>query len=115
MIHLGANLRPENLLFPEYLFMTDFELDQHGRVPKSSWVGAGLKTKLGLQVVFQRFNDVLAFKGWKTTVLESSKHAFRLRAALKEDTLEVRGVQGTGPTQVFILYRPTPVEEKAQP
>jgi hypothetical protein len=29
MLHLGANLRPENLFFPEYLFLADFELDQH--------------------------------------------------------------------------------------
>ena len=105
MLHLGANLRPETLFFPEYLFMADFEIDQHGRIPDSPWVGADLKTKLGLPVVFRRFNDVLVTMGWDTTVLESAEHAFRLQATLKGDTLEIRAVQGSGPTQVFILYQ----------
>ena len=108
MLHLGTNLLPENLLFPEYLFLADFELDQHGRIPESTLVGADLKTKLGLATVLRRFNDVLTAKRWEITLLESRKHAFRLRATLMGDTLEIRAVQGTGPTQVFILYRPRP-------
>jgi hypothetical protein len=113
MLHLGANLRLENLLFPDYLFMADFELDQHGRIPESSRVGVGLKTKLGLQTVFRRFNDVLTIKDWETTVLESKEQAFRLWATRKGDVLEIRAVQGTGPTQVFILYEPRPEDPVA--
>ena len=108
MIHLGANLRPENLFFPEYLFLADFELDQHGRIPESTLVGADLKTKQGLATVLRKFNNVLAAKGWETTRLESNENAFRLLAALNADMLEIRAVQGTGPTQIFILYRPGP-------
>ena len=106
MIHLGANLRPENLFFPEYLFLAGFELDQHGRIPESTLVGADLKTKQGLATVLREFNNVLVAKGWETTRLESKRNAFRLLASMNADTLEIRAVQGTGPTQIFILYRP---------
>ncbi len=108
MLHLKVGLRPENLLFPEYLLMADFEIDQHGRIPESSLVGASLKTKLGVKAVLRRFSDMLATKGWGTTALESTEHFFRLLAVMKGETLEIRAVQGTGPTQVFILYQPKP-------
>ena len=108
MLHLGTNLRPENLLFPNYLFMADFELDQHGRIPESPVVGAGFKTKLGLATVLRQYNDVLAAKGWEASMAESKRNAFRLLASRNADTLEIRAVQGTGPTQIFILYCPGP-------
>lgn len=109
MTHLGPNLRPENLFFPEYLFMPDFELDQHGRIPGSSVVGAGLQTRLGLQATLQLFSDMLATNGWAITSEEVAGHSFRLLGDMKGDALEIRAVQGTGPTQVFILYQPKPV------
>ena len=108
MLHLGGNLRPENLLFPDYLFMADFEIDQHGRIPESTVVGAGFKTKLGLATVLRQFNDVLVAEGWEISMAESKRNAFRLLASMNADTLEIRAVQGTGPTQIFILYCPGP-------
>jgi hypothetical protein len=38
---------------------------------------------------------------------ESAENSFRLLAAKRGDSLEVRAVQGTAPpVQVFLLYRP---------
>lgn len=108
MTHLGPNLRPENLFFPEYLFMPDFELNQHGRIPGSSVVGAGLQTQLGLQATLQRFLDVLSTNGWTIASEAVADHSFRLQGSLKGDTLEIRAVQGSGPTQVFVLYQSKP-------
>jgi hypothetical protein len=107
MLHLGEELRPENLLFPEYLLTADFELGQHGRIPDSSVVGIELKTKLDLETSLQQFNDMLASHGWSITREEVAERSFRLQAAMKGDSLEVRAVRGSGPTQVFILYRPS--------
>lgn len=107
MIYLEPGLRPENLLFPEYLFMEDFELDQHGRIPGTTLIGVDLKTNLGLKTALRRFNNLLASKGWKITKAEMAKQSFRLKAVMADETLEIRAVQGAGPTQVFILYQPS--------
>lgn len=107
MIHLDAGLRPEILLFPEYLFMADFELDQHGRIPGSTVIGVDLKTKLDLETTLQRFNDILAAHGWNIAKEEVAGNSFRLLAAMKGESLEIRAVQGSGPTQIFILYSPS--------
>jgi hypothetical protein len=106
MTYLEEGLRPEVLLFPEYLLMEDFELSQHGRIPESVLVGAGMKTKLGLRTVRNRFSDALASNGWKTGKVEIGKQSFRLLASLRDEEIEIRAVQGTGATQVFLLYKP---------
>lgn len=106
--HPDAQLRPENLSFPEYLLMADFELDQHGRIPGSTVVGVDLKTKLDLKTTRQRFSSVLASNGWTISKEEIAEHSFRLMAAMKGDALEIRAVQGSGVTQVFLLYQPRP-------
>jgi len=108
MLHLDAQLRPENLLFPEYLLMAGFELDQHGWIPGSTVVGVDLKTELDLKTALQQFSGVLASNGWAITKEEVAKHSFRMMAAMKGDALEIRAVQGSGSTQVFILYQPRP-------
>jgi hypothetical protein len=107
MIFLEPGLRPETYLFPEYLFMEDFELDQHGRIPETTLVGIDLKTDLGLKTVLRRFNNLLASNGWKITKAEMAEQSFRLLAAMGDETLEIRAVQGTGGTQVFVLYQPS--------
>lgn len=112
MLHLGNVLRPENLLFPEYLLMPDFELDQHGQIPGSSVVGVDLTTKLDLKTTQRQFNDMLAFHGWSIAREEVTESSFRLLAIMKGDSLEIRAVQGSGPTQIFVLYRPS---EKLNP
>jgi hypothetical protein len=106
MIYLEPGLRPETFLFPDYLFMEDFELDQHGRIPETTLIGIDLKTDLGLKVALRRFNTLLVSKGWIITKAEMAVQSFRLRAAMADETLEIRAVQGGGATQVFILYQP---------
>ena len=107
MLFLEAGLRPESLQFPEYLLLEGLmELDAHGRIPQSSLIGVGLKTKMELKTVLRRYNNVLATHGWQVTKAEMAKQSFRLLASMKGETLEIRAAQGTGPTQVFILYKP---------
>ncbi len=107
MLFLEPGLRPETLLFPEYLLLEDFELEAHGRIPQTPWVGAGLKTQMGLKTVLRQYRNILALRGWKIDTTEQANQSFRLMASKKAETLEIRAVQGTGPTQVFILYKPT--------
>ncbi len=106
MTYLEPELRPEPLLFPKYLLMADFEIGRHGRIPNSALVGADLKTKLDLAAARQRFDNLLRSKGWKIVQTESAEHSFRLQASRRGETLEIRAVQGSGPVQVFLLYKP---------
>ena len=115
MIFLEPGLRPENLLFPEYLFMEGFELDQHGRIPETTLIGIDLKTDLGLKAALRRFNTLLVSKGWIITKAEMAVQSFRLRVAMADETLEIRAVQGGGATQVFILYQPSTESKTATP
>jgi hypothetical protein len=107
MLYLDSMLRPDTYLFPEYLFMEDFEIDQHGRIPETTLIGIDLKTDLAVKVVLKRFNNVLVNNGWKITKAEIAQQSFRLLADMEDETLEVRAVQGSGPTQVFVLYQPS--------
>ncbi|MDF7823416.1 hypothetical protein P4B35_05285 [Pontiellaceae bacterium B12227] len=109
MEFLEPGLRPEVLLFPDYLMMEGFELHQHGRVPGAELVGAGMRSKMSLAVIHGRLLDILDSNGWKTTKLEIEGKSFRMLAAHGLEHIEIRGVQGTGPTEVFMLYRPEPV------
>ncbi|MDZ8117185.1 hypothetical protein [Pontiella agarivorans] len=105
MEFLQPGLRPDVLLFPEYMLMEEYELNQHGRIPQTELIGAGLRTKLSLATVRKEYSDVLADKGWSISTMEIDRQAFRLIAQLNDQTVEIRGVQGRGPTEVFILYR----------
>lgn len=115
LLYLEQGLRPEALLFPEYLFMEGFELDQHGRIVDSNLIGVDMKTKLPLSTVLSRFNDLLASKGWDVTKTEIGRQSFRIMAGLRGETLEIRAVQGTGATQVFALYQPAIQQPVAVP
>jgi len=111
LLYLEPELRPEILQFPEYLFMEDFEIDQHGGVPETTLTAGGLKTKLDLKTVRQRFEGLLVSKGWKINQSEELEQSFRLMASMKGEAVEIRAVQGTGDTQVFILYRPAATQQ----
>ena len=106
MTYLEPGLRPEPLLFPEYLLMEDFEINEHGVIPNTTLIAANIKTKLDLATAHQRFDQLLHSKGWKIIQTESAAHFFRLQASRRGDALEIRAVQGSGPVQVFLLYRP---------
>ena len=105
MIFLGADLRPEELLFPDYLLMEGFELDQHGRIPETTLIGADMESSLGLMQVRRLFDDLLVTQGWSIDGVEIGTHYFRILAASDVGELEIRAVQGSGPTHVFILYQ----------
>ncbi len=106
MTFLEPGLRPEVLLFPEYLLLEDFELTRHGRIPETSLIGAGMQTKVNLKITHRRLSNVLTSKGWKIDRAEAGSQSYRLLASLDGESLEVRSVKGTGATQVFILYEP---------
>ena len=107
LLYLEPDLRPEPLLFPEYLLMADFEIDQHGRIPNSTLVCADIKTTLNLETTHLRFNKLLISKDWIIVKDENAEHFFRLLATKQGESLEIRAVQGTAPpVQVFLLYRP---------
>ena len=108
MTHLGPGIKPETLLFPEYLFMPDFELYQHGQLPGSELIGIELATRLDLPATRQRFTDMLTSREWTVTHEEGGKQSFRQLARRGGESVEIRAVRGTGPTQVFVLYRPRP-------
>ncbi len=111
LLYLEPWLRTEPLLFPEYLLMDGFELDQHGGIPSTTLGAGGLKTELDLKAVQQRFEGLLVSKGWKINGIDELEQSFRLMASMKGETLEIRAVQGTGDTQVFILYRPAAMQQ----
>lgn len=106
MAFLQEGLIPEILLFPDYLLMEDFQLNQHGRIPDSELIGVGMHTSLSLREVRTRLADVLVANGWKIDDVEISGQSFRMLASLERDTAEFRVVQGTGITHLFLLYDP---------
>lgn len=106
MEFLESGLRPERILFPEYFLMEGVELQDHGRIPGTMLIGAGMKTRLGLASVRRAFNDQLDANGWTTDNVEIESKSFRMMASLKKETVEIRAVQGSGPTQIYLLYEP---------
>ena len=102
----GQSPRPEDLLFPDYLLMADFEIDQYGRIPENTLVGAEMMTELDLADTLRRFTEVLDARGWSIHHQEVAIQSFRLMAGLKDATVEIRAVQGSGLTKVFLLYQP---------
>jgi hypothetical protein len=114
MLFLEAGLRPEVLLFPEYFLMEDFELNQHGNIPASDLVGAGLRTKLDLNVSMRRFNDALDSNGWTTEKTELGKKSFRTLASTADEFIEIRAVQGDDVTEIFVLYRPKSIADSVK-
>lgn len=110
MEFLQPGLRPEVLLFPAYLLMEEYELNQHGRIPESRLIGAGMRTKRALATVRKDYSDALISKGWKISATEIERQSFRLMAEHAEAEIEIRAVQGIGPTELFLLYQPGAAE-----
>jgi len=95
------------VLFPDYFLMDGFELHDHGHIPDTPLVGAGMSTDLDLSSVRTRFSDTLHFHQWETESMEIGKQSFRIIAAHAREMVEIRAVKGSyGPVQIFILYSP---------
>jgi len=110
MVYLEENLEPEALLFPAYLLGRDVELGQHGRIPGTNLIGAGMQVKRPLRVVHRELMVALEEHGWIVDAIEDDRQSFRIMASLGDENLELRGVQGSGSTHIFVLYTPAPVE-----
>ena len=93
--------------FPDYFLMEGFELHDHGRIPRTALIGAGMSVDLELSAVRAGFSDVLHENRWETETTEIGRQSFRIMASNASERVEIRGVQGTsGPTQIFLLYTP---------
>ncbi len=106
LLFLGPGLHPEKLLFPEYLFFEGAQIGQHGRIPRSRWIGAGLSAPEDIKQLRKRYSDVLSARGWVIERMEVGRQSFRLEASMNGKKIELRGVQGSGPTELFLLYFP---------
>jgi len=95
------------VLFPRYLLMDGLKLHDHGRIPRTGLIGAGMSAERDISSVRTGFNDVLHMHGWETETMEIGRQSFRIIASHAGERIEIRGVQGaSGPTQVFLLYTP---------
>jgi hypothetical protein len=89
--------------------LEDFQLNQHGKITETEWIGAGMRSFLSLSNIRSRLMDALDSNGWNIQRTEIEKQSFRVLAEHQAEHIEIRCVQGTGPTEIFILYRPNPV------
>jgi hypothetical protein len=94
------------VLFPDYLLMDRFKLNDHGIIPDTGLIGADMTVAENLATVRSLISGQLAAHQWNTDKMEIGRQYFRLLASQAGEEIEIRAVQGTGPTQVFLLYRP---------
>jgi hypothetical protein len=99
------------VLFPDYFLMEDCRLNEHGRIPGTPLIGADMTVAQELSAVRGLINDQLSLHEWTTDKVEIGRQYFRMLASHAGETIEIRAVQGTGPTQVFLLYRPSASRE----
>lgn len=101
----GADGTLEPILFPDYFLLEESRLNDHGRIPRTNLIGAGMTCPLDLSEVRVNYGDVLHYYGWETERLEMGQQYFRIMASRGGEAVEIRGVQGSsGPTQIFLLY-----------
>ena len=94
------------VLFPDYLLMEGFSLNDHGIIPGTGLIGADMTVAEDLAAVRTLISEQLSVHEWTTDKMEIGRQYFRLLASHAGEEIEIRAVQGTGPTQVFLLYRP---------
>jgi hypothetical protein len=100
------------VLFPDYLLIDGFELNDHGRISGTELIGADMTAAQDVGAVRILISDQLSMHEWRTDKMEIGRQYFRALASHAGEELEIRAVQGTGPTQVFILYHPSAPREK---
>lgn len=103
---------PPVVLFPDYFLMEDFRLNDHGRIPGTPLVGADMTVMQELGTVRSLINDQLSLHDWTTDKMEIGRQYFRVLASHAGAEIEIRAVQGAGPTEVFLLYRPSAFRER---
>lgn len=93
------------IYFPECFLLKGARLNDHGRIPSTPLVGAGMTANESLSSVHSQYQDVMQANGWVVDQEEEGRQSFRMIASLAGATVELRAVQGTtGPTQIFLLY-----------
>ncbi len=103
---------PPSVLFPDYLLMDGFELNDHGRIPGAGLIGADMTVAQDLGTVRSLIGNQLTIHKWEIDKMEIGRQYFRVLASHAGEEIEIRAVQGTGPTQVFLLYHPSASREK---
>ena len=102
-----------SVLFPDYLLIDGFELNDHGRIAGTALIGAEMTVLQDLGTVRSLVSEQLTLHEWTTDKMEIGRQHFRILASHAGEEIEIRAVQGTGPTQVFLLYHlPTSQERK---
>jgi len=101
-----------SVLFPDYLLIDGFELNDHGRIAGTALIGADMTVLQDLGTVRSLVTEQLYLHEWTTDKMEIGRQYFRVLASLAGAEIEIRAVQGTGPTQVFLLYHPAATQEK---
>ena len=99
-------------LFPDYLLLADFTLNDQGHIPGTGLIGADMTVAQELGAVRSLVSEQLSLHTWTTDKMEIGRQYFRVLASHAGEEIEIRAVQGTGPTQVFLLYRPAASREK---
>jgi hypothetical protein len=103
---------PPAVLFPDYLLIDGFKLNDHGRIAGTALIGADMTVAQDLGPVRILISDQLTIHEWRTDKMEIGRQYFRVLASHGGEEIEIRAVQGTGPTQVFLLYQPSESREK---
>ena len=98
-------------LFPDYLLLDDFTLNDQGHIPGTGLIGADMTVAQELGAVRGLISEQLSLHTWTTDKMEIGRQYFRVLASHAGEEIEIRSVQGTGPTQVFLLYRPAASRE----
>ena len=103
-------VRP-SVLFPDYFLMDNFSLNDHGIIPDAGLIGADMTVEVDLATVRNLLSKQLSLHEWNTDKMEIGRQYFLVLASHAGEEIEIRAVQGTGPTQVFLLYRPAASQE----
>jgi len=98
-------------LFPECFFIEGSKLNDQGHIPGTGLIGGDMTVEMDLSAVRSLFAEQLSAHAWTTDKMEIGRQYFRIMASHAGEEIEIRSVQGTGPTQVFILYRPPASQE----
>ena len=108
----AAEPPPLVVLFPDYFLMEGFTLNDQGHISGTGLIGADMTVAQELGAVRNLVSEQLSLHTWTTDKMEIGRQYFRVLASHAGEEIEIRAVQGTGPTQVFLLYRPAASREK---
>jgi hypothetical protein len=98
---------PPVALFPDCFLMEGFTLNDQGHISGTGLIGADMTVLQDVGAVRSLISEQLSLHEWTTDKMEIGRQYFRVLASHAGEEVEIRAVQGTGPTQVFLLYKPS--------